>query len=47
MLMLALRLFLKDKGGSKQQCLIPIVGSKSGGLDIFEKDGTSEKDALQ
>ena len=27
MLMLALRLFLKDKGGGKQRCLIPFVGS--------------------
>ena len=27
MLMLALRLFLKDKGGGKQHCLIPFVGS--------------------
>ena len=26
MLMLALRLFLKDKGGGKQHCLIPFVG---------------------
>ena len=41
MLILALRLFLKDNSGGKQHCLIP------GGWDIFEKDGTSEKDALQ
>ena len=27
MLMSALRLFLKDKGGGKQHCLIPFVGS--------------------
>ena len=27
MLMLALRLFLKEKGGGKQHCLIPFVGS--------------------
>ena len=27
MLMLALRLFLKDKGGGKQHCLTPFVGS--------------------
>ena len=27
MLMLALRLFLKDKSGGKQHCLIPFVGS--------------------
>ena len=47
MLMLALRLFLKDKGGSKQHCLIPIVSSNLWVRDIFEKDGTSEKDALQ
>ena len=44
MLMLALRLFLKDKGG-KQHCLIPFVGSNLGGWDIFEKEVTSEKDA--
>ena len=43
MLMLALRLFLKDKGGGKQHCLIPFVGSN---LEV-EKDGTPEKDALQ
>ena len=41
MLMLALRLFLKDKGGGgTQHCLIPF---KPWGWDIFEKDGTSEK----
>ena len=27
MLMIALRLFFKDKGGGKQHCLIPFVGS--------------------
>ena len=43
--MLALRLFLKDKGGGKQNCLIPFVGSNLG--VIFEKDETSKKDALQ
>ena len=46
MLMLALRLILKDKGG-KQYCLTPFVGSNLGGWDIFEKEGTSEKDALK
>ena len=30
MLMLVLRLFLKDKGGDKQHCLIPFVGSNLG-----------------
>ena len=47
--MLALSLFLKDKGGGKQHCLIPFVGLCliPGGLNIFEKDGTSEKDPLQ
>ena len=41
MLMLTLRLILKDKGG-KQHCL-PFVG----GWDIFEKEGILEKDALK
>ena len=41
MLMLSLGLLLKDKGG-KQHCL-PFAG----GWDIFEKEGTSEKDALK
>ena len=45
MLMLALMLILKDKGG-KQHCL-PFVGSNLGGCDIFEKEETSEKDALK
>ena len=40
MLVLALKLILKDKGG-KQHCL-PFVG-----WDIFENKGTSEKDALK
>ena len=44
--MLSLRLFLKDEGG-KQHCLIPLVGSNLGGWDIFEKKGTSEKDAVK
>ena len=44
MLMLALRIFLKNEGG-KQHCLIPFVGSNLGGWDIFEKEVTSEKDA--
>ena len=46
MLMLALRLFLKDKGG-KQHCLIPFLGSNLGVETFLKKDGTSEKDALQ
>ena len=36
MLMLALRLFLKDKCGGKQQCLIPFVGSNLG-VETFLK----------
>ena len=36
MLMLVLRLFLKDKGGGKQQCLIPVVGSNLG-VETFLK----------
>ena len=43
MLMFALSLFLNYKGGGKQHCLIPFVGSN---LEV-EKDGTPEKDALQ
>ena len=39
MLMLALRLILKDKGG-KQYCLIPFVGSRKGCVTI-EDWGTS------
>ena len=42
MLTLALRLFLKDKGG-EQHCLVPFVGSNLGGWDVFEKEVTSEK----
>ena len=45
MLMLALRLILKDKVG-KQHCL-PFVGSNLGVESFFEKEGTSEKDALK
>ena len=36
MLMLALRLFLKDKGVSKQHCLTPFVGSNFG-VETFLK----------
>ena len=36
MLMLALRLFLKDKGGGKQHCLIPFVDSNLG-VETFLK----------
>ena len=46
MLMLALRLILKDKGG-KQYCLMPFVGHNPWGWDIFEEEGTSEKDTLK
>ena len=35
--MLALRLFLKDKGGGKQHCLIPFVGSNLGVETILKK----------
>ena len=34
---------MKGKGGGKQHSLIPFVGSN---LEV-ERDGTSEKDALQ
>ena len=49
MLMLALRLFLKDKGGGKQHCLIPFVGSNLGVETFLEKrkHQDQEKDALQ
>ena len=40
--MLALRLFLKKKGG-KQHCLIPFVGSNLE-VETFLKEVTSEKD---
>ena len=43
--MLALRLIFKDKGG-KQHCL-PFVASSPGGCNSFEKEETSEKDALK
>ena len=36
MLMLALRLFLKDKSGGKQHCFISFVGSNLG-VEIFLK----------
>ena len=36
MLMLALGLLLKGKGGSKQHCLIPFVGSNLG-VETFLK----------
>ena len=41
MLMLALRLFLKDKGG-KQHCLIPFVGSNLG-VETFLKKREHQK----
>ena len=37
MLMLALRLFLKDKGGAKEHCLIPFVGSNLGVETFYKK----------
>ena len=42
MLMLALRLFLKDKGGGKQHCLIAFVGSNLG-VEAFLKNMEHEK----
>ena len=42
MLMLALRLFLKDKGRGKQHCLIPFVGSNLG-VETFLKMMEHEK----
>ena len=35
--MLALRLFLKDKGGGKQHVLVPFVGSNLGVKTFFKK----------
>ena len=40
--MLALSLFLKDKGGSKQHCLIPFVGSNLG-VETFLKKMEHQK----
>ena len=42
MLMLALKLFLKDKGGGKQDCLIKFVGSNLG-VEIFLKKMEHQK----
>ena len=42
MLMLALRLVLKDKGGGKQHCLIPFVGSNLG-VETFLKKMEHQK----
>ena len=42
MLMLALRLILKDKGGGKQHCLIPFVGSNLG-VETFLKKREHQK----
>ena len=42
MLMLALRLYLKDKGGDKQHCLIPFVGSNLG-VETFLKKMEHQK----
>ena len=38
----ALRLFLKDKGGDKQHCLIPFVGSNLG-VEAFSKKMEHQK----
>ena len=46
MLMLVLRLILKDKGG-KKYCLIPFAGSNLEVEKCLKKMGTSEKDALK
>ena len=45
--MLASRLFLEDKGGGKQHCLIAFVGSNLGVGTFSEKNETSRKDASQ
>ena len=45
MLMLALRLFLKDKGGGKQHCLILFVGSDLG-VEKFLKKMEHQKSML-
>ena len=42
MLMLALRLFLKNKGGGKQHCLIPFFGSNLG-VETFLKKMEHQK----
>ena len=42
MLMLALRLFLKDNGGGKQHYLIPFVGSNLG-VETFLKKMEHQK----
>ena len=42
MLMLALRMLLKDKGGSKQHCLILFVGSNLG-VETFLKKMEHQK----
>ena len=47
MLMVAFWLFLKDKGGGKQHCLISFVGSNLGVETFLKKDETSENDELQ
>ena len=46
MLMSALRLFLKDKGGGKQHYLIPFVGSDLG-LRHFWKRGNIRKGCIK
>ena len=40
--MLALRLFLNNQGGGKQQCLIPFVGSNLG-VEAFMKKMEHQK----
>ena len=42
MLMVALRLFLKDSGGGKQDCLIPFAGSNLG-VETFLKKMEHQK----
>ena len=42
MIMLALRLFSRDKGGGKQHCLIPFVGSNLG-VETFLKKMEHQK----
>ena len=46
MLMLALRLFLKDKGSGKQHCLIPFVGSNLG-VETFLKKREHQKGCVK
>ena len=45
--MQALRLFLKEKSGGKQHCLIPFAGSNLGVETLLKKMEHEKKDALQ